>query len=286
MPRSIDHLVVPVRDLDGAATFYERLGFTVGARNRHPWGTENRLIQFPQNFIELITVGEGADIPPPEPGPFRFAAFVAAYLARREGFAMLVLDSDDAKADAAAFAAAGIGEGEPFFFDRSGRRPNGSVTTVAFTLAFARPAGPSAGFFVCQQHHPENFWIPALQAHENGAQAIGAVALVAAEPEAQRPFLEAFAGADAESPAGRDLSLRLARGRIDVLTPDDAAVLHGSVETDGDGPSFIAFTIDVADTASVARRFEAGEVAHQRIGTRLVVPASVAHGVAIVFEAP
>jgi catechol 2,3-dioxygenase-like lactoylglutathione lyase family enzyme len=56
MTRSIDHLVVPVRDLDGAATFYERLGFTVGARNRHPWGTENRLIQFPQNFIELNRV--------------------------------------------------------------------------------------------------------------------------------------------------------------------------------------------------------------------------------------
>jgi hypothetical protein len=92
------------------------------ARNRHPWGTENRLIQFPRNFIELITAGEGADIPPPEPGPFRFAAFVAAYLARREGLAMFVLDSDDAKADAAAFAAAGIGEVEPFFFGAADAR--------------------------------------------------------------------------------------------------------------------------------------------------------------------
>ena len=43
MARSIDHLVVAVRDLDGAARFYERLGFQVGSRNRHPWGTENRL---------------------------------------------------------------------------------------------------------------------------------------------------------------------------------------------------------------------------------------------------
>lgn len=138
---------------------------------------------------------------------------------------------------------------------------------------------------MCQQHHPENFWIPALQAHENGAQAIGAVALVAAEPEAQRPFLEAFAGADAESPAGRDLSLRLARGRIDVLTPDDAAARYGSVETGADGPSFVAFTIEVADLVSVERRFGAEQIPHQRIGTRLVVPASVAHGVAIAFEA-
>ena len=46
MTRRIDHLVVAVRDLDGAAAFYERLGFQVGARNRHPWGTENRIVQF------------------------------------------------------------------------------------------------------------------------------------------------------------------------------------------------------------------------------------------------
>lgn len=284
MPRSIDHLVVPVRDLDAAARFYESLGFQVGRRNRHPWGTENRLIQFPGSFIELITIGEGADLSPPKPGLFRFAAFVAAFLARREGLALLVLDSADAKADAAAFAAAGIGDGEPFFFDRSGRRPDGSETYVAFTLAFAHPAGPSAGFFVCQQHHPENFWNPALQAHDNGALGIAAVALAAPEPVTHRSFLEAFTGVEATSPAERDLSLRLARGRIDVLIPDDAAMLYGSVEADADGASLVAFTVDVPDLPRLARRLEAGQVPHQRIGTRLVVPASATHGVAVAFE--
>ncbi len=44
--RRIDHLVLAVRDLDAAGLFYERLGFQVGARNRHPWGTENRIVQF------------------------------------------------------------------------------------------------------------------------------------------------------------------------------------------------------------------------------------------------
>ena len=58
MARGIDHLVFAVRDLDvGRLRFYERLGFQVGARNRHPWGTENRLVQFPGSFLELITVG-------------------------------------------------------------------------------------------------------------------------------------------------------------------------------------------------------------------------------------
>ncbi|MBM3606471.1 MAG: VOC family protein, partial [Alphaproteobacteria bacterium] len=78
--RRIDHLVLAVRDLDGAAAFYERLGFHVGARNRHPWGTENRLVQFQSSFLELITVREDAAIAPHGPRFFSFGAFVKDYL--------------------------------------------------------------------------------------------------------------------------------------------------------------------------------------------------------------
>ena len=50
-------LVETKGDLDAAAEDYRRLGFTVGARNRHPWGTHNAIVQFPGVFIELLTVG-------------------------------------------------------------------------------------------------------------------------------------------------------------------------------------------------------------------------------------
>jgi catechol 2,3-dioxygenase-like lactoylglutathione lyase family enzyme len=36
MARGLDHIIHAVRDLDAAAELYRRLGFTVGARNRHP----------------------------------------------------------------------------------------------------------------------------------------------------------------------------------------------------------------------------------------------------------
>ncbi len=32
--------------MDAAAEFYVRAGFTVGSRNRHPWGTHNRIVQY------------------------------------------------------------------------------------------------------------------------------------------------------------------------------------------------------------------------------------------------
>jgi catechol 2,3-dioxygenase-like lactoylglutathione lyase family enzyme len=36
MARGLDHIVHAVRDLDAAAALYRELGFTVGARNKHP----------------------------------------------------------------------------------------------------------------------------------------------------------------------------------------------------------------------------------------------------------
>lgn len=285
MTRRIDHLVVAVQDLDQAGSFYQRLGFQVGARNRHPWGTENRIIQFPGSFIELITVGERAAIAPHGAGAFSFGAFVGDYLRDREGLAMLVLDSQDARADAALFSESGIGAFEPFHFERSGRRPDGSETKVAFTLAFASAeSSPKAGFFVCQQHFPENFWNPEFQRHDNKATQIGSVALAAPVPRQLRTFLTAFAGVQPTSPDGDDLSFRLGESHIDVLTPDDAAEIYGSVEAELDQPSFVAFSVRVEDIHVQAKWLDSADIPYQHIGSRLIVPASAAFGVAIAFE--
>src|SRR6266545_7584937 len=81
MSRGLDHVVHAVRDLDAAADAYRRLGFTVGARNAHPWGTHNRIVQLPGFFIELLTVAEPEKIPPAEPGGFSFGAFQHEFLA-------------------------------------------------------------------------------------------------------------------------------------------------------------------------------------------------------------
>ncbi|MPR10286.1 VOC family protein [Microvirga tunisiensis] len=285
MTRRIDHLVVAVHDLDQAGSFYQRLGFQVGARNRHPWGTENRIVQLPSSFIELITVGEGTAIAPHRASAFSFGAFVQDYLRDREGLAMLVLDSKDAKADAALFSESGIGSFEPFHFERSGRRPDGSETKVAFTLAFTSAENsPKAGFFVCQQHFPENFWNPEFQRHDNKATQISSVTLAAPSPERLRSFLRAFSGVQPASPDGDDLSFRLGDSHIDVLTPDDAAEIYGSVEAELDQPSFVAFAVRVEDIHRQAQWLDSADIPYQHIGSRLIVPASAAFGVAIAFE--
>lgn len=283
-PRGLDHLVIGVHDLDAAGAFYERLGFTVGARNRHPWGTENRIVQFPGSFLELITIGDPGSIPEPGPGRFSFGAFVRDALARGEGMSMLVLESRDAKADNAAFSDAGIGAFEPFFFERQALRPSGEQVRVAFSLAFADdPAAPECGFFVCEQHEPQNFWNPAFQAHANGATALSAAILLTDAPEQHRAFLSAFTGGAEILDGNEDYVLDLPRGRIDVL---DAEAAHAIYQTPPEPTParFLGLCVAVADLKAVAERLTAASVTFAHGDDRLVVPPEVAMGCVIAFE--
>ena len=281
--RGLDHLVIGVADLDAAGALYADLGFRVGARNSHPWGTENRIVQFPSAFLELITVGDATLVPPHAPRRFSFGAFVRDALTRAEGMSMLVLESRDSKGDAESFRRAGIGDFEPFFFERQARRPDGREVRVAFSLAFAENQKASeCGFFVCQQLEPQNFWNPAFQQHENGASGLSAVFMVTQEPAAQAGFLSAFSGAESFAAPAAGLRLPLPRGRLEVLTPQAAAAMleDGSREQN----RFAGFAVTVPDLGIVASRLTERGIAHNREGGRIVVPARAALGCAIVFE--
>lgn len=271
--RRIDHIVLAVHDLEAAGQFYTRLGFKVGARNKHPWGTENRLVQFGSSFIELITLGEdlGA-IPPHEPGRFSFGAFVRDYLREREGFAMFVLDSADAKADAQTFAEKGIGSFEPFFFERKGQRPDGSEMRVAFSLAFAMDLDiPNASFFVCQQHVPENFWNPEFQQHPNGATNIAAVTLAARNPAEHTGFLTDFTGVSARRDQHEGMIFPLAEGGVFKVA-----------KTSGEN-RFAGYTVAVKNFARQQDLLSAAGISFSTVEDRIVVAAENAFGAAITF---
>ncbi|MCO5734279.1 VOC family protein [Rhizobium sp. SSA_523] len=269
-PKRIDHLVLAVRDLDAVAERYRALGFQVGGRNRHPWGTENRIVQFHSSFLELITVGDESLIEEHRPGHFSFGAFVRDYLARREGLAMLVLDSEDARHDAHRFAKRGIGAFEPFFFERKGRRPDGSETHVAFTLAFAHdPAVPDASFFVCQQHFPDAFWNTAFQQHANGARNVTEVTVQASDPGHHAAFLQAFADG-AFVPQDAVLPLQK-QGRI-AISPDAGA------------GGLVAFTLLVDDLAAVSALLGKEGIEYSIGQGRITIPAHAWFGVDLQFE--
>jgi catechol 2,3-dioxygenase-like lactoylglutathione lyase family enzyme len=227
MSRGIDHIVHAVRDLDAAAELYERLGFTVGARNKHPWGTHNRIVQFPGFFIELLTFAE-----PEKLGDDGFSVLFAAYnrdfIARGEGLSMLILESKDAHADEAILRSKGVAASTDMRFEREGKRPDGTPVKVGFSLAFAEDKhAPDIHFCICQQHYPENFWNPVFQKHANGVEGIAGVVMVADEPAKHRDFLLTFAGAERAMDTAEGFAVALPRGAIDMMTPANFTSRYG-----------------------------------------------------------
>jgi catechol 2,3-dioxygenase-like lactoylglutathione lyase family enzyme len=284
MARGLDHIVHAVRDLDAAAALYRGLGFTVGARNRHPWDTHNHIVQFPGAFIELLTLAE-----PDKLGSDGFSRLFGAYnrdfLERGEGLSLLILESRDAAADAAAFAAAGIAGSEVMRFEREGKRPDGSLVKLGFSLAFAADKGvPDIHFATCQQHYAENFWNPAFQKHANSVTGIAGVVVVAAEPERQRDFFAGFVGAPAASVDG-GFAIATPRGSIEVLTPAAYTARFGVARPDlARGPRLAALRFAVADASLLQAAPELAGMAGLYAGNATIIGAEDARGAVLVFE--
>jgi hypothetical protein len=287
MPHGLDHIVHAVRDLDAAADFYVRAGFTVGGRNRHPWGTHNRIVQLKNCYTEILEVAEPEKIVPHGARSFSFGAFSRDFLARREGFSMLLLNSRDAKADARAFDASGIGPFDVFDFAREGKRPDGNSVRLAFSLAFAaEPNSPDVRFAACQHHFPENFWNPAFQTHTNGAQHIAGVVMLADDPASHRDFLKAYIGQGEVTSSAAGITAHTENGDIEIMAPSVARDLLGfPVKASGEGITLNAMRFAVADMARTEALHRQNGLAVRRHGGRLIVPPDVAFGATLIFEA-
>jgi len=285
MPRGLDHVVHAVFDLDLVAAFYHRLGFIVGPRNIHPWGTHNRIVQLPGFFLELLTVAEHEKLGG-EGLAELFGRYHQQFLERQEGLSALILESRDAEADAAEFARAGIAKGQAVRFERQGKRPDGRIVTVGFGLAFASdPIAPHIAFASCQQKHPELFWDASLQAHPNTATAIDGVVMVADNPSDHHVFLEALTGERDLHATSSGITVTTPRGEINVMDPR-AFLDHYRVPSPNiaHGARLAAVRIGIANLTTLRDSLDREGIAHQQVVNRVIVPAEAAFGATLVFE--
>jgi catechol 2,3-dioxygenase-like lactoylglutathione lyase family enzyme len=284
MARGVDHIVHAVRDLDRAAELYRRLGFTVGARNRHPWGTHNHIVQFAGCFIELL-----AFVEPEKLGDDGISTLFAAYnrdfAAAHDGLSMLILESKDSGHDVADFRVAAITASDTLRFERDARRPDGTIVKVGFSLAFAKDrAAPEIHFATCQQHFPENFWNPAFQSHANSVVGIAAVVIVADDPAAHRDMLLAFTGAEHVREEGTGYSIALPRGALEIMTGTEFVRRYGipAPETGG-GARLAGLRFATANVAAARALFGAAGISTRHAAGSLVVPAATGMGAMLLF---
>jgi hypothetical protein len=215
-----------------------------------------------------------------------FGRFNQSFLAHGQGLSMLLLESNDAAADAAAFRSAGIAAADAMTFEREGKRPDGAPVKLGFSLAFARDAqAPDAGFATCQNLHPEKFWNPAFQRHANGVSGIDAVALVAENPADHHIFLSAFTGVRDPKASSSGVTASTPRGDMSIMDPAAFRDHFGIEPPDvSAGARFAALRFRVRDRAALDAMLAASGIAHsQRLGSMIVAPAA-ALGATLVFS--
>ena len=286
--RGIDHIVLAVKDLEVAQERFSTLGFTCTPRAVHPFGTGNRLLQFANSFVEIVTVVEPENLVPMSDTHFSFGAQTVEFLKTGEGMNMMVMSSDDVRADNAGWAARGLKTYDAVDFSRHAGQPDGSKALVSFSTAFVvDPLMPAIAFFICQQHTPENFWKPMYQNHENGATNIVGITISAPQPERHRGFFEAYLpeGRIEESP-GR-LTIEAPRGRIEVLRPEgfDNRLGPDEARATGDQAAFSAITLSVTDLEALGELFTERQIDHRHLGSRILLPAHDCFGLAFEFIA-
>jgi catechol 2,3-dioxygenase-like lactoylglutathione lyase family enzyme len=278
----VDHCPLLVRDLDAAERTMRRLGFRPTPRGIHSahMGTANATVPF-RDGTYLETVGVLRPTPHNADRRERLAA-------RGEGPFGLAFKTDDARAAAAAFAAAGLGSGEAVDFARPVELPAGT-REARFTVARTRPGStPGAWIFVCQHHTPNVVWREDHLDHPNGTQGILEVVGMAPDlPALARSWGRIFGArlrADARSitidgpgAATRFLEPGAFRRRYG---PVGAAVLAAGE------PDLAALRLTVRDLEAVAEVLRRHEVPFHRLeGGTIGVAPEQACGAVLEFSA-
>lgn len=276
----INHLVLAGHDLDAMRTCYEELGFTLAPRGQHPFGTGNTIIQLHGNYLELLALTRPEDVVEHGVDSFSFSAFNRDYLARHEGFSMVVLGSQDAAANQLLWQSRGLPTYRPFEFSRMAELPDGTETCVGFVLAFTySPAAPWLGHFVCQHFRPDYYEQPQYLAHENTALSVRDVWISGPGALDLAGHFANFTGIDGRRSADK-VDFDTNSGRITLATGLAFQSAFGVPPPHPhDGPHLAGLTINCASLEPLRKRTLV------EVGSRLVLPPERAFGLALAFTA-
>ena len=274
----VDHAVVAVQDLDGAARAWKRLGFTVSSRGTHSakMGTGNHTIMLGSDYIELVGIlAETAQNAP-----------TRAFLSRTGGgIERIAFTTTDAAMGAQEIRARGFEPLGPTDFERPVTLPDGRQSAAKFST-YQWPLDEAPGgvrLFACQHKTRETVWIPQLQIHPNTAVGIERIVIVSPDPQTDAQQLARMIDGDVLRAADAAFVVPSGANRADfafVAKAQFARQFEGvaleSLRERG-GAALVLRADDLAATVKAVGREGV------RTASAVVVPPSSANGVMLVF---
>ena len=275
--RAIDHLVLPTASLDVARRRLSALGFTVAPDGVHPFGTVNCCVYLADGtFLEPLALRDGAAAATAIAAGNVFVArdHVFRAVSGEEGFSAIVLASDDADADHAAFVDTGISGGDILTFSREARDAAGNAGIASFRLAFAADVETADAFlFSCQRVNVPTIDRSALERHANGVVAIREVV---GGPESSG-FMRLIGSAAGKSNRPSPNHIELANAIVRPTGPEDP------VELGRCNITLAAITFKVDDVERTRGFLAAGGIAFVSDRGRLIVPSAPGQGALFIF---
>jgi len=235
----LDHTAFFVPAMDDAGSALERCGFRLTPftiqTNREgdetlPSGTGNRCAMLRNGYLEILAAT--SDTP--------LSAQLRERIADHPGLHLAAFTSTDAAAEHARLAAAGL----PTLPLVDMRRPVGDAF-ARFTIARVAPGTMPEGRAQFLTHHTEPLvWLPDMLDHPNGARALTALWIAAADPAEPAARYARFTGRPARR-VGPVTTVALDRGALHIATPDHLRQTFG-VTPAGKLPCLAAAAIQVA----------------------------------------
>ncbi len=288
--RRIDHLVLPTADLAVSRQRLSELGFSVAPVAEHPFGTYNACVFFADGtYLEPLAVRQRETCEEAARQGNVFVARDQAYRFRRgeEGFSALVMATSDAAGDRQQFAEAGISAGDNLTFSRDYIRADGQTAEARFELAFAADLrAPDVFFFTCQRLRSLQVDTSRLEAHENGVAGIRQVVLSERNPSDFQYLLQEVANQREVQAHSFGLDISAANADIAVL---NASGLMGFLGIEGGtharGLRLRAVVFATAAQDRLPELLDQADIRYERVGNRIVVPATAGQGAVFAFEA-
>ena len=188
MPRSLDHVIVSVRDLDAAAAAYRRLGFAVMSRAvHHNLGTANHIIQFHGNYFELL--GDFHKYADPAMREFMSARFEGE--PGGDGLSMLSLSCTDLAADRERLIRLGHTPSAIMNSAREVVLADGSPDATASSSMLNWRAAPRRWSTLFYSFHgkPHAIWFEPWQTHPNTVQTLAGITYCSDDFAADVPYV-------------------------------------------------------------------------------------------------
>ncbi len=224
----IDHVIVGVRDLEGARIGWTRLGFTLSPRGRHlGQGTANYCIMFPDDYVELLGIVDGDD----------FVQRLDTFLARREGLMATAFAPNAAPKEVySALLERQLHPSEPRPLGRQLELAEGTVVPRFSLIALPPSETPELDSFICAQLTPELMRRPEWLNHPNGAHAIKGIHVLVENTAALLEPYDRLFGIQRVTTTDAVACIHLGRHRIVFSTPDDFVAMHPTLGLDPEFP--------------------------------------------------